>query len=196
MRQEDIQLASAKDLKTRFQIPILYCSSLNDAPVVDTLREIKPDLVVFTGGEIIRSEVLENSGAGVLNCHMGVLPKYRGMDLIEWAVLENDFEQIGITVHLMDRGIDTGDILHVEKIKIEKNESLKELRERFDAIMCRQMIRTCLEYLNENVSRIEQRKEDGKQYFNVHPRLMEIAEAKLRRKQAETLDGPVGDLQS
>jgi len=165
--------------KDCYGIPVVYCYDLNEASVVDTLKDAKPDLVVFTGGGLIRRDVLENSGAGVLNCHMGVLPRYRGMDVVEWPILEDRVEQIGMTVHFMDKGVDTGDILRIEKVDVEFSDSIKQLRDRFEPIMCRHIVETCLDYLNDRIERIPQKREDGRQYFIMHPRLIEVAENQM-----------------
>ena len=52
-----------------------------------------------------------------LNCHMGILPFYRGMDVAQWPILNQDFSNIGLTTHIIDEGVDTGDIL-VHKINL------------------------------------------------------------------------------
>ncbi len=182
MKSENISFSKVEDFRANFGIPVLYCADLNDAAVTGMLSEHKPDMIVFTGGGIIRKEILANAGAGVLNCHMGVLPQYRGMDVVEWPVLGSDFDQIGLTVHFMDKGIDTGDILHIEKMRPEPYETIKQLRDRFEPQMCRQIVKTCLDYLHGRVERINQAQEDGKQYFIMHPRLMKIAEDKMQQR--------------
>lgn len=181
MRKENIIFRKVDDFKDKYGIPVVYCDDLNDSIVVESLRRIKPEVVVFTGGGLVRNDVLENSGAGILNCHMGVLPQYRGMDVVEWPILENNLQQIGMTVHFMDKGIDTGDILRIKRVKIEPNESIKQIRDRFEPMMCHEMVVTCLDYLNGKLERKQQKKGDGKQYFIMHPRLIELAEAKLNR---------------
>jgi folate-dependent phosphoribosylglycinamide formyltransferase PurN len=180
MNKENITIKTVDEFKKIHGIPVTYCKDLNAPHVVETLRATKPSLVVFTGGGLIRKDVLECSGEGILNCHMGILPRYRGMDVVEWAILEDRPEDVGMTVHFMARGIDTGDILRSRKVKIDINERFADLRNRFEPIMCRLMVETCLDRLHGRVERVPQKAEDGKQYFNVHPRLMEIAEAKLK----------------
>jgi len=181
MKRENIRFSKVDEFKENFEIPVIYCNTLNESVAVNTLKKFKPDIVVFTGGGLIRNDVLENSGTGVLNCHMGVLPQYRGMDVIEWPMLEDNFEEIGMTVHFMDKGVDTGDIIEITKLKVEPNENIKQLRERFEPIMCRQIVKCCLGYLNGKYKKIPQKSEDGKQYFMMHPLLIEIAENKMEK---------------
>jgi hypothetical protein len=180
---ERITVRNVKEFKKKFSIPVVFCNDLNAPVVLDVLNETKPDLVVFTGGGLIRKPVLQSSGHGILNCHMGVLPRYRGMDVIEWAILEEQFDQIGLTVHFMDQGVDTGDILRIVKIPLRSSEeTIARLRERFEPIMCRTMVETAVDFLNGTIRRRPQKAEDGKQYFIMHPLLKRIAEQKIRTK--------------
>ena len=64
-----------------------------------------------------------------INCHAGKLPFYRGRDILNW-VLINDEKEFGITVHYMDEGIDTGDIILQRTFPITDEDSYKTLLER------------------------------------------------------------------
>jgi methionyl-tRNA formyltransferase len=181
MQTEKILEKNVDELGHKFKIPVIYCNDLNDSLVVKGLKEIKPDLVVFTGGGLIRKEVLANSGTGILNCHMGLLPRYRGMDVVEWPILEGKTESIGMTVHFMDDDVDTGDILRTRKVDFEVGETIKQIRDRFEPIMCRELVVACREFLKGDLKRKPQKKADGRQYFKMHPRLIALAEAKLKQ---------------
>lgn len=187
-RKLDITITDIEDFKKVHSIPVHYCATLNDIAVVDGLRHAKPDLVVFTGGGLIRQEVLECSGHGVLNCHMGVLPRYRGMDVVEWPILEGKFNQVGITVHFMDKGVDTGDILVVRQIPIQPSETLSALRTRMEPIMCQTFVETCEKFLKGEVRRRSQEINAGKQYFKIHPRLQKLCSDRLIAFQTKTME--------
>ena len=175
MRQAGIETKVVDEFSDSMGIPIVYCNGLNDDIVVEQLERHKPDLVVFTGGGLIRKEVLAKSGAGVLNCHMGILPRYRGMDVVEWPILEGRLDDIGVTVHFMDRGIDTGDILTKKRIPVRPNETVDRLRKRFEPIMCEEMVAATCAFLSSDIQRTPQQKRDGHQYFILHDRLMKLA---------------------
>lgn len=181
--RNNISITNLDEFRSRYGIPVISCSDLNNPEVVQGLMENQPDLVVFTGGGLIRQQVLDHSGNGVLNCHMGVLPHYRGMDVVEWPMLNGHFDQIGITVHFMDKGVDTGDILRVNHIKPRKNETIPDLRDRIEPIMCQTLVDSCMDFLNGKLKRISQNILDGKQYFKMHPRLLDIAADKLTKFQ-------------
>lgn len=174
-RERDIGYKNVDRFGRLCGIPVIYCDTLNDAVVVEQLERDKPDLIVFTGGGLIRGDVLDRSGHGVVNCHMGVLPKYRGMDVVEWPILEGERDHIGVTVHFMDRGVDTGDILAIRRIEPRLGESIEQLRARFEPIMCDAMVETCVDFLDEKLERHPQRSEDGRQYFVMHPELNRLA---------------------
>lgn len=188
MHENGILVKSVDEFQEKYGTAIVYCDDLNEPTVVDVLKKTQPDLVAFTGGGLIRKEVLDHCGAGILNCHMGMLPKYRGMDVVEWPMLEECFDQVGMTVHFMDEGVDTGDILQVRKVEISSQETVKQIRDRFETLMCQEMVTACDDYLQGNLERKPQRSDEGQQYFIMHPCLIEIAKDKLHNAETHCSD--------
>ncbi|MBR9920819.1 MAG: hypothetical protein GYB31_08265 [Bacteroidetes bacterium] len=169
---------------TQFQkqgTKILRCRNLNDKSIEKALNQYDEKLVIFTGGGIIRKNILDRAGDGIINCHLGILPKYKGMDLPEWCLLEDEPDQLGITLHFMDTGIDTGDILRKVKVVPKQPDSIRSLRSGFEPVMVTEMVRVVSDYLNGKVERQPQPKSNKRQYFILHPKLYEIAEAKLKQ---------------
>ena len=80
------------------------------------LKHIEPDLIVLGGSRIIRKNIIEIPRIGILNAHPGLLPEYRGVDVIRWAILNG--EDVGVTVHFIDEEIDCGTICLQEVISI------------------------------------------------------------------------------
>jgi len=180
MQRQGIDFKSTGQLQKRYGIPVVFCKDLNDPVVVQELQRIQPDLVLFTGGGLLRKEVLLHSGQGVLNCHMGILPGYRGRDVVEWPLLEGQFCQVGLTVHFMDEGVDTGDILRLKPAYPMPGESRAQLRERLEGMMVGLMVGACLDVLAGHIPRQPQAPGAGRQYFFMHPRLLVLAEAALK----------------
>ncbi len=85
--------------------------SVNSAECVALLRALDPGAVVVSGTRIIANEVLQAAPAKFINLHAGITPMYRGVHGGYWALVENDRANCGVTVHLVDAGIDTGNIL-------------------------------------------------------------------------------------
>lgn len=76
------------------------------------LKRINPACVVVTGTRILRQETLKCIDAPFINFHVGINPKYRGQNGGYWALAEDDRANAGVTVHLVDEGVDTGSILY------------------------------------------------------------------------------------
>lgn len=85
--------------------------SVNDAACIQLLQEMQPDLVVVNGTRIIAKRVLTSVACPFLNTHAGITPLYRGVHGGYWALANDDPQHCGVSVHLVDAGIDTGGIL-------------------------------------------------------------------------------------
>jgi folate-dependent phosphoribosylglycinamide formyltransferase PurN len=70
------------------------------------------------------------------------------MDVVEWPLLENQREQVGITVHFMDQGVDMRDILRRTYVSTASIETIKGLRHRFEPNICQHLVETCVDFLN------------------------------------------------
>lgn len=84
--------------------------SINDPSVIDLLQKTQPELVVVLGTSILKEPVLAAAPCFV-NLHAGITPMYRGAHGQFWAVLNRDFGNVGVTLHFVDKGIDTGAIV-------------------------------------------------------------------------------------
>lgn len=90
--------------------------SVNDPTCIELLMEIKPEIVIVNGTRIISKKVLSSIPAVFINTHAGITPKYRGVHGGYWALVSNDYANCGVTVHLVDSGIDTGGVLYQSTI--------------------------------------------------------------------------------
>jgi methionyl-tRNA formyltransferase len=90
-------------------------NSINDPTVADTVVAASPDICVITCTTILSQITIERIGVDIINIHGGHLPHYRGCHCFFFALSDGNFDQIGSTVHFIDRGIDTGDIIEVAR---------------------------------------------------------------------------------
>ncbi len=176
-----LEFRSLPKLARRRQIPLIRVKDLNGADSVFFLKRHKPDLVAFTGGGMIRKQVFNASGLGVFNVHMGILPPYRGMDVVEWPVLEGRHKDVGlgVTLHFMDSGVDTGPIIAAQRVPIKKGDTFERLRARYEGAMLELMMMGVRMARDGDLRPEVQSKDDGQQYFVMHPRLRHIAEKRL-----------------
>jgi folate-dependent phosphoribosylglycinamide formyltransferase PurN len=86
-------------------------SSVNSTETIRLLRDLDPMLVVVNGTRIISSAVLESVNCPFINLHAGITPLYRGVHGGYWALASGRPKEVGTTIHLVDRGIDTGAVL-------------------------------------------------------------------------------------
>ena len=100
---------------TRTAVPITRVQWINDTATTGILLEKKVDVVIVIGTSILRKQVLDAAGTTILNIHGGWLPDYRGNHCYFFAKYYRDFDKIGSTIHYVDTGIDTGNI--VDRVK-------------------------------------------------------------------------------
>jgi folate-dependent phosphoribosylglycinamide formyltransferase PurN len=90
--------------------------SINSRECIGHLRRLQPRAILVVGTRIIAEEVLGAIDAPFINYHAGITPKYRGVHGGYWAKAEGDPNNFGVTVHLIDKGIDTGDVLYQARL--------------------------------------------------------------------------------
>lgn len=98
-------------------------SSVNDTDAIKIMLRCKPDIVIVNGTRIISKQVLEAVSVPFINMHMGITPKYRGVHGGYWALVNGDADNCGVTVHMVNTGIDTGDVIRQKQIKPEKKDN-------------------------------------------------------------------------
>jgi folate-dependent phosphoribosylglycinamide formyltransferase PurN len=91
---------------------VINVTSVNDIKCIEELRRLSPDIVIVNGTRIISKNVLDSVNAVFINMHTGITPQYRGVHGGYWAMVNKDPAHFGVTVHLVDKGIDTGNILY------------------------------------------------------------------------------------
>ena len=91
-------------------------SSINSEEGKKLLKSLNPDIIVIVTTRILSKKTLQSVNAKFINIHSGITPKYRGLHGAYWSLINNDKENCGVTVHLVDEGIDTGNILYQDLI--------------------------------------------------------------------------------
>lgn len=102
---------------------LINVGTVNSKKTIETIKELNPDVIIVNGTAIILSKVLNSSNAIFMNTHVGITPEYRGVHGGYWALRNNDKENFGVTVHAVDKGIDTGSIIYQERTKVKKDDN-------------------------------------------------------------------------
>lgn len=88
-----------------------YVPSVNGPEAASALQLLRPDVVVLNGTRILNRTTLQRITVPVINMHAGITPLYRGVHGGYWALATGRPDQCGVTVHLVDEGVDTGGVL-------------------------------------------------------------------------------------
>tara|TARA_B100001059_G_C17836401_1_gene588470 strand:+ start:470 stop:1363 length:894 start_codon:yes stop_codon:yes gene_type:complete len=119
-----------KNYAEEHNIDYLKHKNVNSDEFILLLEKYNPDLFVsMSFNQIFKSKIFNLPKYKTINCHAGKLPFYRGRNVLNW-VLINDEKEFGITVHFVDEGIDTGDIILQKSFQITDQDSYKTLLEK------------------------------------------------------------------
>lgn len=141
-------------------IEIFQPTTLNTEEVYEKLKSIDAELyVVVAYGKILPQKILDLPRLGCINIHASLLPSYRGAAPIQWAIIDG-CKKTGITTMLMDRGLDTGDILKKYEINIEDDETGGSLFEKLAMLGAKAIVDT-IENL-DNIVPVKQKDTDTK----------------------------------
>jgi folate-dependent phosphoribosylglycinamide formyltransferase PurN len=122
-RIEEINKVYQLDKKNIPPEKVIYVSSVNGSESLKELQKLSPNIIVVHGTRIISKRILHSVSVPFINIHAGITPKYRGSHGAYWALVNNDSENCGVTVHFVDAGIDTGNIIGQEIISITKQDN-------------------------------------------------------------------------
>ena len=114
----------------------------SDPDFTQRIKDIAPDVIVVVAyGQILKKEFLDIPEYGCVNVHASLLPRYRGAAPIQWSVINGD-EISGVTTMLMDIGVDTGDILLTEEVRLDAKETGGSLFDKLSTVGADLLIKT------------------------------------------------------
>ena len=102
---------------------LINVPTVNGKEFIDAIQKLNPDLILVNGTRIISGETLSAIKCPIINVHVGITPLYRGVHGAYWALVNNDYQNCGVTVHAIDKGIDTGAILAQDIIEPGKEDN-------------------------------------------------------------------------
>ena len=113
-----VEYSAVKELALERNLTVLQPEKIKGMAYDKVLASFSPDVIVVVAyGRILPKEILALPRFGCLNLHASILPKYRGAAPIQWAVAKGE-TGTGVTLMRMDEGLDTGDIVDLEKVEI------------------------------------------------------------------------------
>lgn len=116
-----------KELTLKNNIVYLTSNDVNSSDFIGDIAKYDCDIFVsMSFNQVFKKTLIDSVPEGIINCHAGKLPFYRGRNVLNW-VLINDEREFGITVHYVDQGIDTGDIILQETYPITDEDDYSSL---------------------------------------------------------------------
>ncbi|MCH8815021.1 MAG: methionyl-tRNA formyltransferase [Chloroflexi bacterium] len=171
-RGRKLRASPVAHVASELGLSVLQPPTLRDAEAVTQIAALQPEAIVTVAyGQILRQEVLDIPPKGVLNIHPSLLPRWRGASPVPAAILNGD-ETTGVTIMLMDAGMDTGDILSQTEYRIEDSHTAGALLEELSTVGAELLSQTLNQWLNGEITAQPQddadattcpllRKEDG-----------------------------------
>ena len=145
-----------KIIAQQHRVPVLQPEKVRDPGFLELLLNLSPDLIVVAAfGQILPPEVLEYAPMGCINIHPSLLPKYRGAAPINWPIIHGE-RKTGVTIMLMDKGLDTGDILTQEETMIGAEETFGMMHDRLAITGAGLLLKTIKMMQKGSVRRIPQ----------------------------------------
>ncbi|NQT71858.1 MAG: methionyl-tRNA formyltransferase [Chloroflexi bacterium] len=149
-----------KRIAEKHGLSVFQPTSLRDEAEIERLAALSPDaIVVVAYGQILPQEILEIPKFGCLNIHPSLLPKYRGAAPVTAAILAGD-EETGVSVMLMDSGMDTGPVLSRQKILIEPHDTTESLEEKLANVGADLLMKTLPEWIEQKL--VPERQDNSK----------------------------------
>jgi folate-dependent phosphoribosylglycinamide formyltransferase PurN len=116
---------------------IIPIETINSNQFVSTVAELESRVILLVGTRLIKADYIQkitkDLNITLLNYHAGITPQYRGMNGGYWSLVNDDMENFGTTVHLVDQGVDTGSIIAQVRTKPAKDDNIMTYAHRLAA---------------------------------------------------------------
>jgi methionyl-tRNA formyltransferase len=134
---------------------IFQPESLRSPDFLEQIQSIKPDIICVVAFRILPAAVYESARLGSFNIHGSLLPKYRGAAPIQWAIINGEKES-GVTSFLLERKVDTGNIIGIRQLSIPDGSTAGDLHDALMPLSAELAVETCKTLLDGSTTPIPQ----------------------------------------
>ncbi|MBC8286544.1 MAG: methionyl-tRNA formyltransferase [Nitrospinae bacterium] len=128
-RGQKLLVSPIKQYALDSDLPLLQPKTVNDPEFIERLKQNQPDIIIVVAfGQILSETFLKIPKLFCINLHSSLLPKYRGAAPIHRAILNGD-NKSGVTTMIMDKGMDTGDILLMQETPVKETDNAQTLHD-------------------------------------------------------------------
>tara|TARA_Y100000768_G_C23948257_1_gene668766 strand:+ start:645 stop:1346 length:702 start_codon:yes stop_codon:yes gene_type:complete len=157
-------LGKNKILNLSNELKLLKTDSINENKVISYLEGKKNKLILSFGVKKISSKILNISGKYIFNFHGGDVNEYRGLDSHLWAIYNNNFRSLVVTLHKVDKDLDTGRIYAKKKLQLNHALKIHNLRYETTKICISLGDKLINKYLKNKKINLKQKHHPGKYY--------------------------------
>jgi len=144
-------------------VPVFQPKRFRDETEIERLSALKPDVIVVVAyGQILPQDVLEIPIFGCINIHPSLLPKYRGAAPVAAAILAGD-EETGVSIMLMDAGMDTGPVLSQRRVSIGPRDTTESLEAKLADVGANLLMETLPELVEQKL--VPERQDNSKAIY-------------------------------
>jgi methionyl-tRNA formyltransferase len=154
--------------------------NINAPECIAFIQGLKPDLIAVCGTTVIKPEVFTLAPRGAINIHTGITPEYRSADPIFWAIYSNQPDKVGVTIHFVDQGIDTGAIIHQRSVALYRNDSLSSVYVRCIQVGVQLYLRALEEIAAGTVRTLDRGNVKGKAFYSINLGMIQYLIGSLR----------------
>ena len=142
-----------KILAQEFGLPVFQPQKVKDESFLEIIGKLSPDMVVLVAfGQILPKAIIDYPPLKCLNIHPSLLPKYRGAAPLNWQIIRGE-TKTGVTIVLMDEGLDSGDILLQQETELGADETYGELHDRLAELGAALLIKTIEQIFDGTIKR-------------------------------------------
>lgn len=132
-RGQKILPTPVKSAALELGLPVIQPESLKDPSFAETVRQLRPDLIVVVAFRILPPQVFEIPRLGSVNLHSSLLPKYRGAAPINWAIIHGE-KETGVTTFFIQQKVDTGNVILQRATPIGDDDNAGSLHDRLSLL--------------------------------------------------------------
>lgn len=155
-RGRKLQINPVKQLSLTHKIPVYQPKTLRDVAMQKIIHDLHPDIIIDVAcGLLIPKEILNLPKYGCINIHPSLLPRWRGASPIQQAILAGD-KTTGISVMLMDEGLDTGPVFLQKKYSIKNTDTTSDLLRNLAILGIEALLETLKKITNNEITPTQQ----------------------------------------
>lgn len=160
-RGKKLLFTPVKEKALQLGLDVFQPDNINHKESINIISQKKPDVIVVVAyGQILKEDILNIPRLGCINVHASLLPKYRGAAPINWSIINGE-KNTGVTTMVMEKGLDSGDMLLKCETEIFSEETAGELHDRLMKIGADLLIETLKELEAGNLRSTPQNHEDA-----------------------------------